>query len=114
LEQGFITQSVTNYLNVAGAVCLTIWGILLWYQRGNSRTSWALWLFLTFGLVALAVIHIRMDQSLDPNSRSVTGSGFHSFHRAYIAISTLQWIASLMLLSVTLHLWRQADRRDLS
>lgn len=26
LEQGWITRSVTNYLNVAGAVALALWG----------------------------------------------------------------------------------------
>lgn len=30
VEQGFITQSVTNYLNLAGGVCAVLWGLTLW------------------------------------------------------------------------------------
>ena len=40
-EQGFITRQVTNYLNLAGAVALAVWGWDLSAMRGTSpgRTS---------------------------------------------------------------------------
>jgi protein-S-isoprenylcysteine O-methyltransferase Ste14 len=110
MEQGFVTQAVTNYLNIAGAVSLTIWGIELW--RGRIRwPGWALWLGLVLSLVGVAILHTRMDQRLEVESHAVVGKGFYSLHRVYIALSAGQWLASLGLLGVTMHHWTQADRQ---
>ena len=111
LEQGFVTQSVTNYLNIAGAVCLGIWGIELWRDR-TRWVGWMLWLSLLLSLAALVILHGRMDQRLEIDSHIVAGKGFYSLHRLYIALSAGQWLASLGLLGLTMHHWRQADRRD--
>jgi hypothetical protein len=108
LEQGFVTQSVTNYLNIAGAVCLTIWGIVLWRER-TTWLGWTLWLGLVVSLAALAVLHGRMDQRLEFGSHAVTGQGFYSLHRVYLMISTAQWLAALTLLALTMHSWSNAD-----
>jgi hypothetical protein len=110
LEQGFITHSVTNYLNCAGAVCLTIWGFILWRDKA-SWLGWTLWLILVASLVVLVFLHVGMDQRLETSSHLVTGQGFYRLHRAYLTISTAQWLAALALLGVTMHHWRQADRR---
>src|SRR5580700_10244682 len=62
VEQGFITQAVTNYLNGAGAVCVTVWGIMLWLDAPRSswlgRTSWALWSGLVVTLGLLIGLHV--------------------------------------------------------
>jgi hypothetical protein len=113
LEQGFVTQSVTNYLNIAGVVCVTIWGVLLW----REKTSWlggTLWLGLVVSLILLVLLHGRMDQRLEFDSHAVTGQGFYSLHRVYLTISTSQWLAALTLLGVTMNRWRQADRRGVA
>jgi hypothetical protein len=110
MEQGFVTQAVTNYLNIAGAVCLTIWGIVLWHER-TRWLGWTLWLAIVLSLVALVLLHGRMDQRLNFDSHIVAGKGFYSHHRLYIALSAAQWLASLALLGATLNQWKQADRR---
>jgi hypothetical protein len=60
LEQGFITRSVTNYLNLAGAVALAVWGWDLLGMRGTStggrRLRWVIWAGLMLSLVVLARI----------------------------------------------------------
>jgi hypothetical protein len=75
MEQGFVTQAVTNYLNIAGAVCLTIWGFVLWRER-TTWIGWTLWLGLVLSLAALAILHGRMDQRLELESHVVAGRGF--------------------------------------
>jgi hypothetical protein len=111
-EQGFVTQSVTNYLNIAGAVCLTIWGIVLWRDKA-TRLGWTLWLGLVLSLAALAILHGRMDQRLEFDSHAVTGQGFYTLHRAYLTISTTEWLTALALLGLTMHRWGQVDRREI-
>src|SRR5262245_12786061 len=71
-QQGFITQSVTNYLNLAGAVCLGIWLEHLWHDRKNgvSKLEWAIWSFTAVSAIVLASLHVRMDHilSIEPSS----------------------------------------------
>ena len=111
-EQGFITQSVTNYLNLAGAVCLILFFEHLWYHRrmGVSALEWGLWSFAVVSLVVLAVIHRQMDQILSAESSSILDPvRFGRFHKVYIGTSSLQWLASLAMLFLTLAQWKRQD-----
>lgn len=113
-EQGFITQSVTNYLNLAGAVCLILFLEHLWHERRNgvSKLEWGLWSFAVVSLVVLAVIHRQMDQIVNAESSSILDPGrFGRFHKMYIGTSSLQWLASLAMLFLTLSRWNRADTR---
>jgi hypothetical protein len=113
-NSGEMTQSVTNYLNGVGAVCLIAWGVVLWFDtRLSSRLrwpSWALWWCLVLGLAALVPIHLLMDRLLDVDSHSVLEHRYFGWlHGAYIATSSAQWLASFVLLGFTLKLWQLAD-----
>ncbi len=48
----------------------------------------------TLCLAALVVLHVVMDAKLDRGRLA----GFYSWHRAYLWISTVQWLANLALL----------------
>jgi hypothetical protein len=110
VEQGFITQSVTNYLNGAGAVCVVVWGVMLWLDAPRSwlgRTCWAFWSGLVVTLGLLISLHVLMDGSLDiPGHNFLDEQKFLRLHGAYIATSTAQWLMSLALLALTLRTWR--------
>ena len=111
-EQGFITQSVTNYLNLAGAVCLILFLEHLWHDRrhGVSKLDWCLWSFAALSLVVLAVIHRAMDQIVNAESSSILDPGrFGRFHKMYIGTSSLQWLAGLAMLFLTLVRWQRQD-----
>ena len=97
-EQGFITQAVTNYLNLAGAVCLAMWLEHLWNERRNgvskirsggfdisSRHRWEH--FSGFYLE-------EWTPSWTPRTSSVLNpKQFDTFHRScIIGISSLQWL----------------------
>jgi hypothetical protein len=115
VDQGFITQSVTSYLNCAGGVCLIVWGVSLWFDTWSAprwrRPSWALWWCLVAGLAVLMRLHLLMDRLLDLSTHSILDGGrVRSLHRAYLVTSTSQWLASLLLLGLTLTLWQLADR----
>ena len=113
-EQGFITRSVTNYLNLAGAVALAIWGWDLSAMRGMSpggrRVRWAIWAGLVLSLVLLVCLHPRLDELLDPRENLVRDRhGFRSLHRRYLMVSTVQWAGCLLLTAMTILAWRNED-----
>ncbi len=112
-EQGFLTQRVTNYMNLAGAVALLVvaWDLAVTNgSRWQRRLLWACWLVSVVGLIGLAVLHPRMDGFLDSdNVRVLNRATFHPLHRIYLWISTGQWVAMLIYLALALRGWQQAD-----
>ena len=113
-KQGFITQSVTNYLNLAGAVCLIVWLEHLWHDRlnGVSKSEWGLWIFAAVSVIVLAGIHVKMDHLLSVESSSVLDpEWFGRFHRLYLVTSSMLWLASLALLFLAVLRWSRHDTR---
>jgi len=111
-KQGFITQSVTNYLNLAGAVCLIVWLEHLWHDRRNgvSKLEWGIWSFTAVSVIVLAGIHVQMDHVLGVESSTVLDpEWFGRCHRIYIRTSSLQWVASLALLFLAVLRWNRHD-----
>jgi hypothetical protein len=113
-EQGFITRKVTNYLNLAGAVALAVWGWDLSVMRGMSpggrRLRWAIWCGLVLSLALLVWLHPRLDELLDPEDVMVLDRHrFRSLHERYLIVSTVQWAGCLLLTALTIRAWRDED-----
>ena len=113
-EQGFITRSVTNYLNLAGAVALAVWGWDLMAMRGTSpggrRLRWAIWSGLMLSLVVLVVLHTRLDELLVPQDAMVLDRyRFRALHERYLIVSTIQWAGCLLLTALAIWAWRDED-----
>jgi hypothetical protein len=116
LEQGLVTQSVTNYLNLAGiaAVVLWIWDIASTRDPAPIRRwlRWALWALLVLTLALLAWLHPRLDALIDVDSGSILETvRFRELHSWYLHVSTVQWAGSLLLTGATLLAWRAEDKR---
>jgi hypothetical protein len=114
LDQGLVTRSVTNYLNLAGVVALALWGwdIARATDPGvrRRRLRWALWIVLVLTLGLLAWLHVRLDDLFDlDSSRIVNRPRFRELHNWYLHTSTVQWVGSLILAAVTLLAWRSED-----
>jgi len=113
--QGTITQRVTNWLNLAGAVALAAWAWDIAVEPAPThlrRRRWLLWLFLVATLAALAWLHWSMDQHMnDATERLTDRSGFRELHRWYLRVSTAQCAAALMLTWATLRAWRTGAAR---
>ena len=117
-EQGWITRSVTNYLNLAGVVALGLWAwdiarardLIAW----RRWLRWALWMVLLLTLALLGWLHLRLDELLDLEAfRILDRPYFRTLHDWYLNISTTQWIAGLILMAMTLMAWRGEDRGKL-
>jgi hypothetical protein len=115
-EQGFITRKVTNYLNLAGAVALAVWGWDLRAMRGKSpggrRLRWATWAGLVLSLALLVWLHPKLGDLLDPEDVMVLDRRrFRSLHERYLIVSTVQWAGCLLLTALTIRAWRDQDAR---
>ena len=113
---GFITQRVTQSLNVCGvgALAILLWNIVAgWRVAVVRERRWlaGTWGFLAVTEVALLVLHPLLDAKLDPATQQILrDSQFPAWHRAYLWTSTAQWLAALPLVWFTLAVWQKEDR----
>ena len=117
-DQGWITRSVTNYLNLAGVVALGVWAWDIAVTRDPAvwrrRIRWAVWAALALALVILAWLHVRLDSYLDFETfRILDRPQFKFLHDRYLNVSTVLWAGSLLLLAATLLAWRSEAARKL-
>ncbi len=118
-EQGFITRRVTNYLNLAGAVALAVWGWDLSAVRGASaggrRLRWAIWAGLVLTLALLVWLHPKLDELLVPDDAAILDRRrFRTLHERYLIVSTIQWAGCLLLTALTLIGWRHDDAQQVT
>jgi hypothetical protein len=112
--QGDITQRVTNWMNLAGAVALLAWAWDLAAapdaRRRRQLLGWALWAFMAVGLALLVWWHPRMDELRDaPEYTREIQRSFRRLHKLYLWTSTFQWAAALGLIYLTVSRWRTID-----
>ena len=110
--QGFVTQSVTNYLNVAGAVALALWcwDIITGHVADRRRLRWIGWGVLVVLLGVLVWLHPRLDALLNADDfRILDRPGYRRLHQWYLALSTIQWAGAVGLTALTLRAWRFED-----
>jgi len=102
LKQGFITEKVTNWLNVIGIIALPIllWNTAaIWHARGRMlrRTLVVTWGVMLLVQVELLVLHLMMDRLLDPQARKVLDDArFERLHLVYVVSATAQWAAGVL------------------
>jgi len=113
-EAGMITRRVTVGLNVIGMVAVAACSGLAWVERreGTRIERWIRLALLTLSagsLILLVGLHWEMDRRLD-----ATGlRGFRPWHRAYLMVSTVQWLANLVLIGLTIRIWTdRSSRKD--
>jgi hypothetical protein len=117
LDQGLITRSVTNYLNLGGLLALVFWGWDIAHTRDRcvrrSWLRWAVWGLLALTLGLLAWLHLWLDEFIDPASTGILDQlRFRGLHSWYLHISTVQWAGGLLLTLLTLLAWRSEDREN--
>lgn len=110
-RQGFITQQVTNWLNVTCGFAVTLMGlelILQWHTYAGFRRYFQLinLVLIVAFLIALVWIHPIMDRMLIPEIEDVTDyDKFYGLHRIYLWLSTFQWVAAWLWLFVAVSIW---------
>ncbi len=109
-DAGMLTRRVTNVLNAIGLTVI-LWSIVLaWFERRMGprwaiQTRTVLLILTSLCLIALAALHVIMDNHLD----RVGLPGFRQWHRAYLRVSTAQWLVNLGLLAIYLTTWTRPN-----
>lgn len=114
-EQGRVTREVTGWMNLFGAAAVAV---LAWDQLAGDgpawarRTRWGLWAVLAGGLIALGVLHARVEGYIDfAAGRMADRSQFYFWHAVYMDVAAAQWVAGLAYVAFTLRAWT-ADVRQ--
>jgi hypothetical protein len=113
--QSDVTRHVSVYLNLACAVALVP---LAWDVAGSGdpsrRRRICRWICVANILASLAVLHwlhgelvSMMDQATASMDR---GSSFRIGHKAYLWISTYQWLAGVVYTALMVPAWRAEDK----
>jgi hypothetical protein len=114
VDQGFITQKVTVWLNVAGvaAVAFMVWEAAV----AKDPCRWRRWvrvaslLVMAGGLVILYAMHPLLDELLlGAESRVLNRPRFRELHRVYLWTSTVQWGAAVVWIVTQPWAWRAED-----
>jgi len=106
-DQGRVTRQVTDAMNVLGAAALLV---LAWDQvaEPNSRRGrWVTWSVLAGGLMALAILHPRIERYVDfaTDGRVNDYASFYFWHQVYLYVATIQWVAGLGYVVLMLRAW---------
>jgi len=112
LQQGFVTQSVTNYLNLIEAVALAVWcwDITTGRAAGGLRLRWIGWGLLVVLLGVLVWLHPRLDALLNADGfRILDRPSYRRLHQWYLAVSTIQWSVAILLAGLTIWAWKESD-----
>jgi hypothetical protein len=113
--QGFITQPVSDRLNVIGAVVVAVllWNLVSARRRVKPRVRRILdvsWALLAATQVVLVLLHLRLDGMLDTTTRSIVveHSVFYAAHRAYLLVATGQWLTAVVHACAVGYAWSRA------
>ncbi len=114
MDGGLITQKVTFILQVLGACTIPLMLLNdLSVLRRSKRLGLALLgltLLLSCALVALFVVHSQLDQLIDTQELLITDRvEFDASHRRYNQTTTVQWLAAVAYLPLSVHSWRITD-----
>ena len=114
MDGGLITQQVTFALQLLGfcTLPLMVWNAMSVYRHSKTRGSVLLGLtgLLAVALLGLVVVHAQLDAVIDIEQREVMDRvAFDAAHRRYNQTTTIQWLASVVYLPLTVYSWKRMD-----
>jgi hypothetical protein len=95
IEQGLVTQQVTQWMNLLGLASLVI------LLPGVRKSRWlaASWLVMAASLGGLYWLHPQLDAMIDGALKIVSDEDrFYRWHRLYLVAVTVQWLAAVVQL----------------
>jgi hypothetical protein len=112
--QTFVTQRVTSLLNLTAFPVLVLfaWDTLFTGDPSPARRKgrWISLVLVLLSLPMLVWLHARIDAHMDQKTLHILARDtLRPFHRAYLWVSGLQWVAATGFAFLTLASWRGED-----
>lgn len=115
-RQAAITRQVAQQINWSGAVALIVFA---WDLAATRTRSWlrsiriANWLGMGACLIVLALVYHHLDRLFHGEEAFLDDhSTFRPWHRAYLWVSTAQFVFTFLFTIATLIAWRGSDRNS--
>jgi hypothetical protein len=97
---GMITQRVSHVLNVLTGVFIVVALVQFYFERGQKGELIPLSI-IALGLIVLLFLHPQMDKFVLTETQSLTDKGaFYVYHRIYLVVSTIMWLAGIVWLFI--------------
>ncbi|MCR9197946.1 MAG: hypothetical protein NXI04_04850 [Planctomycetaceae bacterium] len=114
MEGGLITQRVTIWLQILGAACVLLMmanaAVVFRSRRRWGTPLWICALLTGSAIVGLTIVHGHLDAVIDVAEQTVTDQdAFDIGHRRYNQLTTVEWLASLSYLIITVFAWQRID-----
>jgi hypothetical protein len=111
---GFVTERVTNWLNVAGVVAIAIFAWNTWLGRRTNGRALQRTLMITLIVMALIeveliLLHPVMDRQLvfQPRRDILDEDKFELLHHVYLISTTVQWVFGMVHVWCICMMWRK-------
>lgn len=113
--QGALTARVTEWLNLLGVVALAALALDVAFtsdpNRRRTACRWWAWFVAFVCQYLLFFVHVCLDHFMDDvRRRVIVREAFYPAHRVYLWVSTVQWVAGLLLVWWSVRAWRAEDR----
>jgi hypothetical protein len=109
-ERSLLSQKITRYLNLAGAVALLplAWDTAAARDRSVWRRSlrWLVLLALALSLAALLWLQLQFDSGIGDDPYGLLRVGELPEDHWYLWISVFQWECAMLYLVLTVQAWR--------
>lgn len=95
--QGFITQIVTHWLNIAEGLTIFAMTCDLWVNRNRRKKNYVfietgIAIGLLICLATLVFLHPKLDELVDFSDETIFDEAkFYQIHQAYLWVSSVQW-----------------------
>ena len=115
MDGGLITQRVTSVLQALGLITVFLMGLNSLIVIRQSRKTGFLLIgcasVLFVALVGLYLVHGQLDAVIDARASEISDRVlFDQSHRRYNQLTTVQWLACLAHLPLTVIAWRTIDQ----
>lgn len=99
-EQGIVTRDATPWLHGLAALAAVGLGYVAWSNpAGRRRGPLLSALLLAAATGVLVALHGQLTRQLDPIAETpLDPARFYQWHRAYLAVTTAQWLVGLATL----------------
>jgi len=114
MDGGLITQRVTSVLQILGVVTVVLMACnCVVVVRQSPRFGYALIgcaTLLACSLIGLFLVHGQLDALIEGETYTITDrEAFAVGHQRYNQLTTVEWLACLVYLPITVFAWRSVD-----